>query len=325
MPLDQSRTQHFDVNHELLRFLQVVNEKIHSLELGSDLLTVKNRNSCKIFLVVGPVRSGTTYLLQQMMQSDYFFVPTNFLSRFYANLPFGAVLQRLLTDPELNFKGEMDDIIQLRANVAPSVGSDYGKTVGVFNAHTIWYFWKFKLGLQTLCTEIPENKKENFKKNFKLAINDIELSAQILGKKAACLKANFLSYNLELLQAFPNVVPVFVDRDTTNTIESYLRARKTIFGSEHARWGFYDRLTWDTKFEQPTEEIKQQISHSRKQFEDFSKNGALGRYIFIDFEELVSKTDDVKTLFTECLSCWDQQNKNVFLPNCTQSKSYVRL
>ena len=75
-------------------------------------------------------------------------MPTNFLSRFfYANLPFGATLQRLLTDPELNFKGEMDDIIQLNANMTPSMGSDFGKTVGIFNAHTIWYFLEIQIGL----------------------------------------------------------------------------------------------------------------------------------------------------------------------------------
>ncbi len=322
---NQDRTQNFDVNHKLLHFLDSLNKKIHQLSVGSDFSLLNNSNPCKIFLVVGPVRSGTTYLLQQIMQSENFFVPSNFLSRFYSNLPFGAALQRLLTDPELNFKEEMDDIIQLSANMNPSLGSDFGKTVGIFNAHTIWYFWKFKLGFSSLCTEIQEKNKENFKQNFKTAISDIELTATILGKKAACLKANFLSYNLELLDEFPNVVPVFIDRDTTPTIKSYLKARKTIFGSTNSRWGFFDQLTWDTKFEQPDEEIRHQILHSRQQFHNLSKNKRLRRYIFLDFRELISKTDDVVALFTECLNCWDQENKNVFLPNCAESNSYMRL
>ena len=157
---NQDRTQNFDVNHKLLHFLDSLNKKIHSLSVGSDFSSLKKSNSCKIFLVIGPVRSGTTYLLQQIMQSENFFVPSNFLSRFYSNLPLGAVLQRLLTDPELNFKEEMDDIIQLSANMNPSLGSDFGKTVGIFNAHTIWYFWKFKLGFSSLCTEIHEKNKK---------------------------------------------------------------------------------------------------------------------------------------------------------------------
>ena len=117
---NQDRTQNFDVNHKLLHFLDSLNKKIHSLSVGSDFSSLKNSNSCKIFLVIGPVRSGTTYLLQQIMQSENFFVPSNFLSRFYSNLPFGAALQRLLTDQNLTLK-EMDDIIQLSANMNPSL------------------------------------------------------------------------------------------------------------------------------------------------------------------------------------------------------------
>ena len=69
--------------------------KIHSLELGSDLPTVK-QEFMQNFLGGRPSKIWNYLLTSTNDAIRLFFVPTNFLSRFYANLPFGAALQRLL-------------------------------------------------------------------------------------------------------------------------------------------------------------------------------------------------------------------------------------
>src|SRR5690606_19861811 len=91
-----------------------------------------------IVFIVGAPRSGTTLMLQWLANSREFAYPSNLLSRFYGAPFIGARIQQLLTNPELDFRGELLDLHDQR----PSWKSEIGKTSGVLEPHEFSYFWR---------------------------------------------------------------------------------------------------------------------------------------------------------------------------------------
>ena len=215
IPAQIQRTDNFKLNSNLTDGLKLLNGIIGKEALScEDSVATADWNGI-IFLIMGPARSGTTFMLQTLQKKADIFVPTNFISRFYNNLPLGAVIQSLITNSKFNYKDEMFDLIKISKSIDYNLRTDYGKTKGAFNVHTCWYFWKTKFTLPSLCTEFNESKENEFKTSFHSAITDIKLATQFSGQRAACFKANFLTYNINWLANFKNIVPVYIDRDYT--------------------------------------------------------------------------------------------------------------
>src|SRR5262245_47802783 len=60
-----------------------------------------------VVFVVGPPRSGTTLAMQWLAATGVFAWPSNLLSRFYEAPYVGALIQQVVTNPSLDFAGEL--------------------------------------------------------------------------------------------------------------------------------------------------------------------------------------------------------------------------
>ncbi len=177
--------------------------------------------------VLGAPRSGTTLLLQWLAASGQFAYPSNLMARFYAAPAIGAQVQRLFTDRDLDFRGEL-------ADVAPDpVGyqSALGKTRGALAPNEFWYFWRRFLPtveIEPLAARIAEVDGPGLRRGI--------ASISAVMQKPFAAKGLMMQYDLEFFgELFPRAVFVHVQRDGASNAASLLRARESFFGSTE-RW-----------------------------------------------------------------------------------------
>lgn len=180
----------------------------------------------KMVLIVGCARSGSTLLYQYLANSNFFFFPTNFLSRFYYAPYIGYRIQQALIDFDL--KGE----IFPKPEKEDSFKSVLGKTKGPKQPHEFWYFWsrffKFKDDQKLSESEIEDV-------DWSLFLKELHALEKLSGKPIL-MKAMNLNWNLlDLKSKLPNVHFVFIKRDIVYNAQSLLVARKKFFG-DYKKW-----------------------------------------------------------------------------------------
>lgn len=134
------RTNPFKRNENLERFLKEINDDLWNTE---QKLLQKSYENYPILFIVGPIRSGSTLVLQWLANTRQFSYPTNILSRFYQSPIIGAKIQRLLTDEKYNFRNE---ILDFHSKI--DFNSENGKTKGALSPNEFWYFWRRFLPLR---------------------------------------------------------------------------------------------------------------------------------------------------------------------------------
>jgi hypothetical protein len=181
----------------------------------------------KVF-VVGPLRSGTTLLMQWLARTGLVAWPTNLLSRFYGAPWTGAKIQQLLTDPAYDFRGEL---ALFPADV--DFRSENGKTVGALAPNEFWYFWRRHL---PALAEGWQSSADLERDGNTAALRDeINGLANLFGRPFA-LKAMILNQNLDLLaRLFARPVFAWVRRDPVFNMQSALQARVRQYGTME-RW-----------------------------------------------------------------------------------------
>jgi hypothetical protein len=94
------------------------NEKLEDLLiLLNDVLWIAEEKAISKFeqpqfpvlLVVGCPRSGSTLITQWLSNLGVFSYPSNLLSRFFKAPYIGALIQKMLTDPDYAFQDELID------------------------------------------------------------------------------------------------------------------------------------------------------------------------------------------------------------------------
>lgn len=210
-------------------------------ELSADLLPAEqslieryrqiNGMSHPLVLVMGPLRSGTTLMMQWLAHSGLFAYPTNLLSRFYAAPILGAKIQLLLTDPRFNFRNELADL-------APPANftSENGKTRGALAPNEFWYFWRRFLADPTRDTWTDDELRQSFDSKTLLA----ELRGVLdVFQKPFAAKGMLFNYNIRFLDAlFDKVLFIQVERDPVDNVASALEARRRQSGSENIWYSF---------------------------------------------------------------------------------------
>lgn len=205
-------------------FLHLLNDTIRRGEGAVDLGPTGPPEMPVVF-VVGAPRSGTTVLMQWLASSGSFGVPTNLLARLYANPYIGGLLQRLVTDPELDYRGE------LAVQHHDAFASEVGKTSGLLAPHEFFYFWRQYLPLDVAR---PMTRDERGRANMAGLADGMRRLEAGLGRPLA-LKAIIAQYDIDLVsEAIPTAIFLRTRRDEVANVESILAARRTVSGSESA-------------------------------------------------------------------------------------------
>ncbi|MFD2655557.1 sulfotransferase [Gracilibacillus thailandensis] len=225
---DEIREIQFEKNMDLEDLLNEVNSDLRSSEerLLSDVAT-----KYPIIFVVGPLRSGSTLMLQWLASTKQFSYPSNLLSRFYGAPIIGAKIQRLLTDPKFNFRNE---ILDFQSSI--DFVSENGKTKGAISPNEFWYFWRRFLPFKDI-DYLPDD----------ILFDQVDIDAfknELYGisnvfEKPFALKAMICNYNIEFLnELFEKAIFIYIKRDPYTNIESALKARERQLGSRELWYSF---------------------------------------------------------------------------------------
>lgn len=211
-------------------------------------------------LVVGCPRSGTTVVTQWLSSSGAFACPSNLVSRFHRAPAVGAIVERLLVDPALDFRGET---AIPRAGVDRAYESALGKTVGPTAPNEFWYFWRRHFDFEGAADDgdpVGAGDLDGF-------LAELAAYEFVMGRPIA-LKALIATRHLpDLLAALPPVVVVDVRRDESANIASLLRARRAHGGDEASWYSFVPRGGVDTHELSPREQVAAQVVGLRRDIE----------------------------------------------------------
>ncbi len=235
----EKREKEYLRNDNLETYLKEINGNLRMVE---DII-VENEDveeRFPILFVMGPLRSGTTMLMQWLADINNWSndpscgvaYPTNLLSRFYEAPIMGSKIQRVLTDARFNFRNEIMDF----SNHEMDYVSQNGKTKGALSPNEFWYFWRKYLPFDEndFCTD---ETLEAFggKMRFCQELNGLANSFE----KPLALKGMICDYNIPFLASlFPKAIFLCTRRQPDTNMEAVLEARKRQLGSEKKWYSF---------------------------------------------------------------------------------------
>ena len=222
------RSADFKRNAALESLLKELN---NALVPAEQIMLPEVNTSLPIIFIVGPLRSGSTLMMQWLANTGHIAYPTNFMSRFFQAPIIGAKIQQLLTEPQFQFRDELSD---LAATV--SMESHNGKTAGSLSPNEFWYFWRRFLPFDSLDFLPTEQLLQQV--NIKLLVTELTGIAQAFAKPLA-LKAMILNHNIDFLaQIFSNALFIQTKRDPAANMASILDARQRQFGNIEQWYSF---------------------------------------------------------------------------------------
>jgi hypothetical protein len=273
------RTLTFRKNYFLERLLFELNSDLQPSEtklIAQYQQTISTK--FPLILIMGPLRSGTTLLMQWLANTGLVAYPTNLLSRFYQAPIIGAKIQLLLTDHRYNFRNELEEFSEL-----VRYQSENGKTKGVLAPNEFWYFWRRFLAEPTRDIWSDEELKQSMDTQTLLA----ELSGIMdVFQKPFAAKGMLFNYNIPFLNSiFDEVIFIQMKRDLVANVASVLEARKRQLGSEDQWYSFkipeYEQL----KKLDPTEQAVGQVYYNNLSVTKGLINIEEKRKIVINHEE----------------------------------------
>jgi LPS sulfotransferase NodH len=231
IPLSTERTTEFQRNVLLEEFLRELNS---DLERGESDIVDRYRDvsmQYPLVLIMGPLRSGTTLFMQWLASTGVSAYPSNLLSRFYAAPIIGAKIQSLLTDPQLQFRNEID-VLARRIDFE----SQNGKTAGAMAPNEFWYFWR--RFLPDPGGDVWSN--EELQQGMDISTMKAELVGMMdVFQSPFAAKGMLFNYNIEFLDAvFDKVLFIQMERDPVANVASVLEARQRQHGNREAWYSF---------------------------------------------------------------------------------------
>lgn len=237
---DQSdtRTAAFARNHDLELLLTDINSSLWLAE--KSILKDYQHPDLPIIFVMGPMRSGTTLLMQWLADTSVLSYPSNLLSRFYQAPVIGAKIQLMLTDPRFNFRNELPEFVQQTI-----YESENGKTRGALAPNEFWYFWRRFLPKSDY--DVFDNKELVEKIDTKTMLSELAGIVDVFKKPFAC-KGMLFNNNIEFLHTLlKNALFIYSFREPIYNMQSVLLAREKQFGSRDRWYSFrvkqYDELS----------------------------------------------------------------------------------
>jgi hypothetical protein len=289
---DKKRERLFQRNQNLERFLEEVNKDLWVTEKE---LMVENRPLFPVIFIVGPLRSGSTLLMQWLANLGVLSYPTNLLSRFYKAPIIGAKIQLLLADSRYNFR---DELMEFSGGV--DFFSENGKTKGALAPNEFWYFWRRFLPY----SELDYVPTEQLLKQSDTQTMIAELAGMMsVFKKPMALKAMILNYNVDFLdQLFEKAIFIHTTRDPLTNIASALDARKKQLGSLDEWYSFKIPEYYELKKLNPYEQVAGQIHYINKAVKKELVNVAEHKKMTFNYEEFCADPSEFYTLLCKKLS-----------------------
>lgn len=280
------RTQPFRRNDLLEELLHDLNDDLQASEAHL-VDTYRGRAMHHpVLLVMGPLRSGTTLLMQWLANTGLVAYPTNLLSRFYRAPILGAKIQLLLTDPRFNFRDELGEFVQ-----QSEYSSENGKTKGVLAPNEFWYFWRRFLAdpSRDVWTDRELQDTVDFD-TIKAELNGV----MDVFQKPFVAKGMLFNYNIPLLdRVFPEIIFLQVKRDPLANVISVLKARTRQLGSESAWYSFkipeYDQL----REREPIHQVAGQVYYIDRAVTTGLEHVAEERKIVVSYERFCTDPESV--------------------------------
>jgi hypothetical protein len=247
--------------------------------------------------IVGCPRSGTTLFLQLMAYSGGFSYPSNFISRFYRAPYIGALIQKMLVDPQYDFNAEMGDM-----NITPDnwFCSHLGKTTGFLAPNEFWYFWRrfFAFGeIQYL-----DRQKLNCV-DTKTFLSELA-ALEAVFMRPLLMKALIVNWNLNFLsEIFEQAVFVYIKRDSFFNIQSLLKARLKYF-NDICKWYSFKPLEYKyLKNQEPYSQAAGQVYFTNKAIQNGLSGMVPSRWTAINYEDLCRRPE----------RCWEKVRDLLYL------------
>lgn len=272
----------FERNPDLERLLEELNVLLAPVQDGVARRFTKPKRP--LLLVVGSPRSGTTLMLQWLASLGHFAYPTNLLSRFYDAPYIGALIQRMLTDPQYSFRDEFYELQDLAFNFESALG----KTVGLLAPHEFWYFWRrfFAYGDHHFLDEraLARIDKERFA--AELASLEAAFAAPL------ALKAMIVNCNIRFVASvLDTAIFVYVRRRPFYNIQSLLKARREYSGSLDEWYSFRPREYPELRRLDPVRQVAGQVYHLNRTIEEGLATLPEAKRLVVDYEQFCVAPD----------------------------------
>lgn len=250
------RAEEFRRNSSLENLLEDINNNLKETE---ERLAGDRVQRYPSIFVMGPLRSGTTLMMQWLASTGEIAYPTNMMSRFYGAPIMGAKIQQLLTDEKYNFRNEILDF-----NSKPNYISENGKTKGALSPNEFWYFWRRFLQYESEVEFIPDEKLKE-QENMMFFRNEVIGLTEVFEKPFA-MKGMICNYNIGFLNSlFEKALFIYIKRDPYTNIGSALKARERQFG-DIAQWYSFKIPEYPIlmKYDDPITQTAGQIYYNNK-------------------------------------------------------------
>jgi hypothetical protein len=253
-----------------------------------------------LILIVGCARSGTTLLTQWLASLGCFGYPTNLLSRFYRAPYIGALIQQMLTDPEL---GVGDELCELQQS-SKSFSSELGKTKGALAPHEFWYFWRrfFPFGETQYLDEDTLTDVD-----LKPLLAELAAIESVFGKPLA-MKGMIVNWNITFVnRLLPKALFLYIRRTPILNAQSLLESRKRFFGSIE-KWYSFKPPEYETlKNLDPYAQVAGQVYFTNRAITEQLEVIDPARYLTVDYAEFC---DSPGSLFQRLLDKLEGQQWN---------------
>lgn len=274
------RTRSFSRNSDLEAALKDLNSTLWICE--ESILGNYPTLTFPLVLVTGPMRSGTTLLMQWLANTGVVAFPTNLLSRFYHAPIIGAKIQLLLTDPRYNFRDELGEFLSQVDYL-----SENGKTKGVLAPNEFWYFWRRFL---------PAPNRDVWSDDELRATMDTRtMLAELAGimnvfQRPFAAKGMLFNYNIPFLDTvFDKALFVQIKRDPVSNVASVLDARKRQLGSESAWYSFMIREYPHLQELDPVSQVAGQVHYINKAVSAGIAEVSESRRLVVDYERFCAR------------------------------------
>lgn len=238
-----------------------------------------------VLLVVGNPRSGTTLLMQMLAASGQFAYPSNLLSRFYYAPALGARIERLLTDPAYDYKGEMGNMSRDQ-----NFSSALGKTSGALSPSEFFHFWR---------RFIPNYDPQHLDAAAEERIDKAGMAADVAAIEAVygkpfAMKAMVLQYNIAALRSvFDRVLIVYLKRHPFYVMQSIVQAREQFYGTRDMWWSVKPAEYEELKKLDPLRQIAGQVYYTTRALEGGMAALEPASALTVDYDDLCRRPGDV--------------------------------
>lgn len=261
----KSRRKKYEKEESLEHILEKVNERLSAVE--TDLLSSFERPKLPIIFIVGAQRSGTTLLMQLLIQKFKVGYPSNFTARFWSCPYIGAKIY------------ESFDLSQDKK----SFTSDLGYTKGLNGPHEFGYFWK--QWFPWLAYE--ENKYDEI--DYSQLKRELAAWQSINQRPLLFKNLIYLTGHIQKLhKLFPTAFFINIKRTPVYNIQSTYLSRLKLFNSEKEWFGIKPSKYSELKDMPIDQQIAGQVYHIRKEIQDQLQEIPSSKYVNISYESLIT-------------------------------------